>query len=129
MSETHCPLCYTALEVADVAPCMGCGNLPEEIEHALSGRHTYAEMRIFGDLTLLLCDFCQVVFGSFNPEVFGLPEDARIGYEKMQFLRDVEEVHVGKDKVCPSCKSRLPFLKFVQRARELYAHVEIERHT
>ncbi len=123
MSETHCPLCYSALEVRDVAPCMECGNLPEEIEHALAGRHTYAEMRIFGDLTLVLCDFCQVDFGSFNPEAFGLPRGARIGFEKMQFLRSVEGVRIGKDKVYPSCNYRLPFLKFVQRARELHGCV------
>lgn len=122
MSETHCPLCYSALEVSDVAPCMECGNLPEEIEHALAGRHTYAEMRIFDNLTLVLCDFCQVDFGSFNPQTFGLPREARIGYDKMQFIRSVKEIHIGKDKVCLSCKYRLPFLKFVQRARELYGN-------
>ena len=76
-------------------------------------------MRIFGELTLVLCDFCQVDFGSFNPEFFGLPKDTRIGYEKMQFLRDVEGARISKDKVCPNCKYRLPFLKFVQQAREL----------
>jgi hypothetical protein len=122
MSETHCPLCYSVLEIADVAPCMECGNLSEEIEHALAGKHTYAEMRIFDDLTLVLCDFCQVDFGSFNPEFFGLPRDTRIGYEKMQFIGSVEEVRIGKDKVCPSCKYRLPFLKFMQRVREMHGH-------
>jgi hypothetical protein len=101
---------------------MECGNLPEEIEHALAGKHTYAEMRIFDGLTLVLCNFGQVDFGSFNPEVFGLPKDAHIGYEKMQFLRNVEDVHIGKDKVCPRCKYRLPFLKLVQRALELHGH-------
>jgi len=101
---------------------MQCGNLPEEIEHALARKHSYAEVRIFGDLNLVLCDFCQVDFGSFKSEVFGLPKDVRIGYEKMQFLRIVEDVHIGKDKVCPSCKHRLPFLKFVQQARELHGN-------
>lgn len=120
MSETHCPLCYTALEVSDVAPCMECGNVSEEIEHALAGKHTYAEMRIFGDLSLILCDFCQVDFGSFHPEFFGLPKDAHIGYGKMQFLRSIKNVRINKDKVCPKCGYRLPFLKFVQQARELY---------
>jgi hypothetical protein len=99
---------------------MECGNLPEEIEHALDGKHTYAEMQIFGDLTLMLCDFCQIDFGSFNPETFGLLKDARIGYQKMQLLRSIEDVCIGKDKVCPSCKYRLPFLRFVERAREMY---------
>src|SRR5882724_11749050 len=99
MSETNCPICFTELEVADVAPCMECGDLPKEIEHALAGTHTYAEMRIFGELTLVLCNFCQVDFGSFHPEYFGLPTAAVIGYEKMQFLRTVDDVRIGKDKV------------------------------
>lgn len=119
MSETHCPLCYTALEVADVAPCMQCGNFPDEIEHALAGKHIYAEVRIFSDLSLVLCDFCQVDFGSMSPEFLGLPGDTRIGYEKMQFSNAIEDVHIIKDKVCPQCQHRLPFLLFVQQAREL----------
>ena len=122
MSDSQCPICYTPLEVTDVAPCMECGNDPQEIEHALAGTHTYAEMRIFGDLTLVLCDFCQVDFGSYDPAFFGLPRDARIGYEKMQFLRAVEEVNICKDKYCPQCGYRLPFIKFVQQARELHGN-------
>lgn len=121
MSETHCPLCHTALGVSDVAPCMECGSLPEEIEHALAGGHTYAEVRVFGDLSLVLCDFCQVDFGSYDPAYFGLPRGARFGYGKMQFVREVEDVRIGKDKVCPRCHHRLPFLRFVLRARELHA--------
>src|SRR5436190_23468165 len=101
MSETRCPLCYTLLETADVAPCMECGNLREEIEHCLEGKHTYSEMRIFGDLTLVLCNFCQVDFGSSDPEWFGLPKSARLGYDKMQFVRDIRNVSITKDKVCP----------------------------
>jgi hypothetical protein len=120
MSDSQCPICYAPLEVTDVAPCMECGNIPQEIEHALAGKHSYAEMRIFGDLTLVLCDFCQVDFGSYDPTFFGLPRGARIGYEKMQFLRAVGEVFIAKDKYCPQCRYRLPFLKFVQKARELH---------
>jgi hypothetical protein len=106
---------------------MECGHLPEEIGHALAGRHTYAEVRIFGDLTLVLCDFCRVDFGSFDPDVFGMPKGARIGYEKIQFLRDVEEIRIGKDKVCPQCRHRLPFLRFVQKAREVHGCGHLER--
>jgi hypothetical protein len=120
MNDSQCQICYTPLEVTDVAPCMECGNIPEEIEHALAGKHSYAEMRIFGDLTLVLCDFCQVDFGSSDPTYFGLPRDAKIGYEKMQYLKTVEEVFIGKDKYCPQCGYRLSFLKFVQQARDLH---------
>ena len=99
---------------------MECGNLLEERDHCREGKHTYAEMRIFGDLTLVLCNFCQVDFGSTDPEFFGLPGNARIGYDKMQFVRDIQDVSITKDKVCPECQHRLPFLRFVQRAREIH---------
>jgi hypothetical protein len=46
MSDSQCPICYTSLEVTDVAPCMECGNIPQEIEQALTGKHSYAEMDI-----------------------------------------------------------------------------------
>jgi hypothetical protein len=120
MTEKQCPICYTPLAVTDVAPCIACGNKPQEIEHAIAGKHTYAEMRIFGELTLILCDFCQVDFGSFDPAFFGLSKDARIGYDKMLYLRTVEKVVIGKDKYCPQCEFRLPFLEFVQQARKLH---------
>lgn len=119
-NHTVCPLCYADLETIDVAPCWECGHLTEEIEHALAGQHTYAEMQIFGDLTAVLCNFCQVDFGSFHPEYFGLPRDARIGYEKMQFVRDLTDVFIGKDKYCPQCNLRLAFLKFVVAARQFH---------
>ncbi len=124
MSENYCPICYTELEVMEVAPCMECGHLREEIEHALAGKHTYAEMRIFEDLSLILCDFCQVDFSSIDPTFFGLPRGTRIGYQKMQFLRIVEDVRIGEDKCCTQCGHRLPFLKFVLKARELFAQAQ-----
>lgn len=98
--------------------------MAEEIEHALAGKHTYAEMRIFGNLSVVLCNFCQVDFGSFHPDYFGLPRNARIGYEKMQFVRAVPEVFIGKDKYCPQCNLRLAFLKFVVAARELHGETD-----
>ena len=98
----YCPLCSTELETIEVAPCTECGHLAQEIEHALAGKHTYAEMRVFGDLSVVLCNFCQADFGSFHPEFFGLPPNAKshIGYEHMQFVRGVD-VFIGKDKYCP----------------------------
>lgn len=116
----HCPLCHTELEETDVAPCMECGHLAQEIEDALAGRHAYAEMRIFGELSLVLCNFCQVDFGAFDPEFFGLPRNDRIGYQKMQFVHAVAEVFIGRDKYCPQCNLRLSFLKFVVAAREFH---------
>jgi hypothetical protein len=118
MSKNYCPICFIKLEVKDVAPCMECGHLDEEIEHALAGIHTYYEMRIFGELSLILCDFCQVDFGSFHPEFFSLPPNARIGFGKMQFIRSIDNYSIQKDKFCPDCRHRIQFLNFVYQARE-----------
>jgi hypothetical protein len=50
---------------------MECGFFPEEIEHVKAGKHTYAEWRIFSELSLVLCNFCYVDFGSYDPTFFG----------------------------------------------------------
>jgi len=118
MSENYCPICYSKLEVKEVAPCMECGHLEEEIQHAIEGKHTYSEMRVFNDLCLILCNFCQVDFGSYKSETFNLAKGKRIGFENMQFLREITDHSIRKDKVCSNCMSRLPFLKFLSEVRE-----------
>jgi hypothetical protein len=120
---THCPLCFSELEEKDVAPCAECGHIEGEIEHAQEGRHTFAEMRVFGGLSVVLCSFHQVDFASFQPEFLGLNSNARFGFKTMQFMREVP-VFIGKDKVCPQCNLRLAFLKFVVAARELHENTE-----
>ncbi len=117
MLENYCPICYSKLEVKEVAPCMECGHLDEELEHFHS--HTFSEMRIFGELSLILCNFCQVDFGSFNPEFCGLPRNTKIGFKNMKFVRLIENVLIKKDKYCPECHHRIQFLNFVCQAREL----------
>jgi hypothetical protein len=100
---------------------MDCGSTPAGLEDAHAGKHTYAEYRIFGDLSLVLCDFCKFDFTSYDPTFFGLPRGTRIGLRELewQFIRDVP-LTITKDKCCTACGYRLPFLKFVLQARELY---------
>jgi len=101
---------------------MECGSDPREIDEALAGQHTYHEWCIFGDLTLVLCDFCSSDFASYDPKFFGLPLGTRLGMSSprgLQFVRDVPPAIV-KDKCCPRCGFRLPFLEFVVRARALH---------
>ncbi|MBL8206140.1 MAG: hypothetical protein JNM09_18035 [Blastocatellia bacterium] len=126
MKREQCPVCFDFLAVKAVAPCFECGHREQEIEHALAGKHTYAEMRIFGDLTLVLCNFCMVDFGSYHPEYFGLPPNARIGFDKMQLVRELDQVQITKDKCCPTCGHRLPFLEFLVAARELHSNLSNE---
>jgi hypothetical protein len=121
MQATHCPLCFEPLEVRDVAPCMDCGHDPQEVEHARAGRHTYAEYRIFGELSLVLCDFCQVDFGSYDPTWFGLPRGTRIGFGERdwQLIRSVSPT-TTRGRCCAACGHRLSFLEFVLQARALH---------
>ena len=118
MQETHCPLCYSQLEAREVAPCDECGGVPGEIEHFVAGKHTYAEYEVFPPLKLTLCNFCDVDFGSFDPTYFGLPRNARIGYQFMRLVQPLREPMPGRDKFCPSCNLRLSFLRFVDAARK-----------
>lgn len=102
----------------EVAPCDECGGSPDEIQHFMSGKHRYAEYEVFASLTVTLCNFCDVDFGSFDPTFFGLPRNARIGYQYMRLIQPVREPPLGRDKFCPSCNLRLSFLRFVNQARQ-----------
>ena len=97
---------------------MVCGGDPKELEHFKSDKHTFQELEVFPGLNLILCNFCMVDFGSFNPEFFGLEKDARVGYEHMKFVRDINEPRLEKDKFCTNCGCRLKFLNFVSAVRE-----------
>jgi hypothetical protein len=117
MRTEQCPLCFEPLEVREVAPCAECGGDPKELEHLLEGRHSYQLMKVMGDYEVILCNFCMVDFGSRDPSYFGLASGARIGFETMQFLKDVAP-SVGKDQFCAACGHRLAFLRLVATCRE-----------
>ena len=120
MNPEQCPLCFTPLKVREVAPCMDCGHIPEELQQFVENQHTYAEYRIFGSLSLVLCNFCEVDFGSYDSAYFGAPPNARLGFEWMSLVRDITPLPHTFDKVCPECHRRLAFLEFVCAARELH---------
>ncbi len=120
MSAEQCPLCFSLLETREVGPCMDCGHKPQELHHFAERRHDYAEYRIFGALSLVLCDFCRVDFGSSDPTFFGLPAGARRGFEHLSFVRTVAPPPHTFDKVCLECYRRLCFLQFAAAARELH---------
>jgi hypothetical protein len=109
---------------------MDCGQDPQELRHVAEGRQTYAEYRIFDSLSLVLCSFCQVDFGSYDPTYFGLPASARIGLEHMSFVRDVVPPPHTFDKVCPKCHHRLSFLQVVSAVRNGFhcREVAVARH-
>ena len=102
-----------------MAPCYDCGALPPELEHLKEGRHKYSELELFG-ATLVLCDFCQVDFDSYDPSYFGRTGGQRFS-RQMHVLRDVTQPAMSKDKYCPNCNRRLAFLRFLAHALETAA--------
>jgi hypothetical protein len=124
IQETHCPICFAELESRELAPCDDCGGDPEELIHFREGSHRYAVFAVFPGLELTLCDFCFVDFGSYNPEFFGLPKQSRIGFEKLNFVRCVDQPAVQQGKVCTQCGLRLTFARFVALARERHQQPE-----
>lgn len=116
MQETHCPICFAALETRQVAPCWDCGADPAELIHLAEGIHSYAEFLIL-DTPIVLCNFCKVDFNSYHAEYFGQTRRLRLGHD-LTFVRDVTNPQAAKDKYCPSCRRRLAFLRFVTSIRE-----------
>jgi hypothetical protein len=119
MQEVRCPQCYGPLEVKDVAPCDECGGDPGELKELEEGYHTYSEYEVFSGLHLVLCDFCDADFSSYDPTFFGLPVGERLSIGKWHFVRRIQNPTRGKDKFCTACGHRLSFLRFVVRARQL----------
>ena len=118
MNLAHCPICFTPLDTVDVAPCHDCGHLPEELDHFSKGLHTYADVEVFDGLSLVLCNFCQVDFRSYDLAYFG--ENARLSTDYLKGLVRLEGLSISKDKFCSSCNHRLAFLEFVAKAREKF---------
>lgn len=116
MAESYCPICYTELQVKEVTPCMQCGADEFELDHYKT--HKYREYELYFGQRLILCDFCDVDFGSYDPTYFGFPKNRRVGFEDFIFIKDIEDKELRKDKFCPQCCNRLPFLKFIDTCRK-----------
>jgi hypothetical protein len=119
----YCPICYEKLEIIDVAPCDDCGWKPMEIEHFKKKEHSYSLFSVYGTV-LVLCNFCELDFASYCPEYWGFPKKAAMGYKsppteyrRLDHLPD-EKLSIRKDKFCPSCEHRLPFLKALKIIRD-----------
>jgi len=125
MKSEQCPICSAELEVKEVTPCIECGALEDEvkslkqdiIEGFIHDSNTFQEYRIFDKFEINLCNYCAIDIGSFDHEYFGLSKNKKLGYENLQFLKDINKPAIGKDKYCPECKQRLSFINFVLGVR------------
>lgn len=118
MKNTPCPLCFSELVVIDCAPCDDCGNLEIEIEHFNEGIHTYKILNIYKGLKLQLCNFCEVDFGSYKSEYLGFKNKETLSCDDFDFVSEVKNPVITKDKYCPNCMKRLKFLNFIKELRE-----------
>ncbi len=116
MSDSQCPICFEKLEVRDVAPCFDCGWDPTELEDLAAGEHTYIEVLAFG-IPIVLCNFCLADFSSYKPAFFNRRPGAKIGLEEFVEVREISNPSPSKDKFCPTCCSRLAFLRFLAKVR------------
>ena len=115
--KPNCPLCGDDMESREVSPCMDCGWDPVELDHLDDSKHTYHELEVLPGHRLVLCNFCMVDFGSYEPEYFGLPKNYSLGYEHMKMIRDVANPKQEIDSYCATCKGRSKFLNFVATVR------------
>lgn len=117
----HCPICQTALETRQIAPCWDCGHRPGELAECAAGEHLYHEFRAFGGLPIVLCDFCDADFGSYYDSYFGGSGAGLVG-EVLELVSEVAPpVEPRHDHYCPKCEHRLDFLLFQEAAIKLHA--------
>jgi hypothetical protein len=115
MATAHCPICHSALETREVAPCWDCGHDPSELEDLRAGRHAYELMEVLG-APIVLCDFCKADWTSYDPTYFGQPAGKRLAIPHT-VLRHLDQSRPERDKVCPVCERRLAFLSYVVHVR------------
>lgn len=118
MKIQQCPICFNELEVRDCAPCDDCGGDPEELEHLKANKHVYRRYEIYKGLSLILCDFCDVDFGSYSPTYFGFTNAKHIGYQHFHELSELKTPVIAKDKYCAVCRKKLKFLNFLSEIRQ-----------
>ena len=94
---------------------MECGGDELELDHYQD--HDYSEYNTYFGQKLILCDFCELDFSSYDPTYFGFPLGKRLGLMDWEFIRNIRDKELRKDKFCPKCEHRLPFLNFILRCR------------
>ncbi len=117
-----CHICYLGMESRAVAPCYDCGHRESELLELATGDHVYREYRAFGHYSLILCDFCDVDFGSYHPSYFNLPGQTATVGEVLELVRTIDPTpYPIADSYCDSCGHRLAFLKFLSAVRERHS--------
>lgn len=120
MPIDKCPICNSPLEEILAAPCDDCGGKPEELADFQGGEREYFECEALSGWHLVLCDFCEADFASYNPEVFGLPKGSTVEKLKLRRVKKIQSAQIEADKCCPICGHRSNFLKLILESRRLH---------
>ncbi len=112
-----CPICNENLEMRKVAPCFDCGHEPRELKELAKGEHTYSLFTIYGQ-KLVLCDFCDADFDSYDHDYFGLPERSANNYP-LKHISNLDSPKSSEDSFCKKCDRRLAFLGFLKNIRDI----------
>ncbi|NHF60361.1 hypothetical protein FK220_013485 [Flavobacteriaceae bacterium TP-CH-4] len=111
MKETNCPLDGTTLLLKRGTPCGEGGADDFELDHF--EEHRVHECVVYHGLKLVLGDFYDVDFGSYDPTYFGFEKRKRMGYEDFEWVREVTDTRRREGKYCPECHYKMPLLTFV----------------
>lgn len=122
MKKINCPICESKLISKKVTPCMECGGAVKKLDHYRE--HKFTEYEVYFEQRLILCDFCDVDFSSFDPTYFGFKKGQRIGLNDFNYVREITNKELYFDKYCNECNLRLPFLKFIEKCRIENAKVD-----
>jgi len=110
----------------ETTPCIDCGasersldilriDIEDDFKH---DSKNYALYRAFGVTEEIFCNFCPYEFTSYSPEFYGFDKNKKFAPTDFQFLKQITEPEISKDKFCKSCNRRLAFLLFTKLLRE-----------
>ncbi|OGS87194.1 MAG: hypothetical protein A2724_06800 [Fluviicola sp. RIFCSPHIGHO2_01_FULL_43_53] len=94
---------------------MNCGGNSTKLNHYRTQKFT--EYEVYFDQRLILCDFCDVDFSSYDVTYFGFKKGKRIGLNDFNFVKEIPNNELHFDHFCPKCLHRLSFLKFIKKCR------------
>lgn len=118
MKKEQCPLCYSEMISTDCTPCHDCGHYEDKIEKFKEFGGNFNVYDLYNGLTLQLCDFCKIDFGSYKSDFLGFSDGTTIGFEHMHFVKEIQNPEMEKDKFCPECHMRMKFLMFISYLRD-----------
>ena len=99
-----------------VAPCYDCGHEKSELAELARGEHEYHLYTIYGQ-ELVLCDFCEADFDSYDYDYLGVPEETANNYP-LKLIAKVDNPRPKQDKFCLECDHRLAYLVFLKNVRD-----------